>query len=256
MTGLLMRWAMSQAPHARRALRRAAAVVGAMVAGVAALLLLTMRFADARLYPAAGPSVIVFVADNGFHSDLVIPVRDLAAAADTLDAPRVRGVLARFKGLDFVMLGWGDLQFYTGPATVDLHQAGVGVLAALGLNGAGAVHVAGFTGDPRLRLATRRMVRLRLSRQGVSRLVMRLEATISDSTPLRAGVYGDASAFFPSGRRFHLFNLCNHWTAELLDAAGVATHALLAGAPDALIGDLVWRAGGEVIALPDPAPAP
>jgi uncharacterized protein (TIGR02117 family) len=239
-----------------RALQRTAAVIGALIGVVAGLLLLTTRFADARLYPATGQSVNVFISDNGFHSDLVIPVRELAAAADALDAPRVRGVLAHFNGQEYVMLGWGDLQFYTGPATVDLQQFGVGVLAALGLNGAGAVHVAGLTGDPRLRLAGHRMVRLRLSRQGVSRLAMRLEKTVSGSKPLRAGVYGDVSAFFPSDRRFHLFNLCNHWTAELLDAAGVPTHALLSGAPDALVGDLVWRAGGEIMPPPDPAPAP
>jgi hypothetical protein len=40
-----------------------------------------------------------------------------------------------------------------------------------------------------------------------------------------------------------MFNVCNHWIANLLDAAGVPTAPVLATLPFGLLLDLEWRSG-------------
>ena len=51
------------------------------------------------------------------------------------------------------------------------------------------------------------------------------------------------SLFFRANGTFHLFRVCNHWIADLLDAAGVPTAPLLATLPSGLLLDLKWRSG-------------
>jgi hypothetical protein len=59
---------------------------------------------------------------------------------------------------------------------------------------------------------------------------------------LGPGLYG-TSLFFRANGTFHLFHVCNHWIADLLDAAGVPTAPLLATLPSGLLLDLKWRSG-------------
>lgn len=235
----------------RRGLKRTLVrtVIG-LVIGFSALLLLTTRPGDRSIYPPATDGIEVLVLDNGFHSDLVIATPHLIEAARLAAAPRASQALARFAHYDHVMLGWGDLEFYANPTEFSWRWAGVAARAAFGANGPTAVHIAALRGDPRVRFPHDRMVRLHVSEEGLVRLVGRLETSISKSAPLRPGVYGDASAFFPSATQFHIFRVCNHWSADLLDAAGVPTQALLAGLPDAFIADLIWRGGGEIVSAP------
>jgi hypothetical protein len=59
---------------------------------------------------------------------------------------------------------------------------------------------------------------------------------------LGPGLYG-MSLFFRANGTFHLFHVCNHWIADLLDAAGVPTAPVLATLPSGLLLDLKWRSG-------------
>jgi hypothetical protein len=71
---------------------------------------------------------------------------------------------------------------------------------------------------------------------------------------LGPGLYG-TSLFFRANGAFHLFNVCNHWIARVLDAAGIPTAPVLATLSFGLLLDLRWRSG--LIALPPSAtPAP
>ena len=47
----------------------------------------------------------------------------------------------------------------------------------------------------------------------------------------------------PRRQAFHVFNVCNHWVARLLSAAGVPTAPVPATLPQGLLLDLKWRAG-------------
>ena len=82
----------------------------------------------------------------------------------------------------------------------------------------------------------------------------KLDATFArggDGRPeeLGPGLYGP-SLFFRANGTFHIFNVCNHWLAGLLDAAGVPTAPVLATLPFGLLLDLEWRSG--LVRLPPP----
>ena len=64
---------------------------------------------------------------------------------------------------------------------------------------------------------------------------------------LGPGLYG-TSLFFRANGAFHLFNVCNHWTARVLDAAGIPTAPVLATLPFGLLLDLRWRSGSRCAA--------
>ena len=54
--------------------------------------------------------------------------------------------------------------------------------------------------------------------------------------PLGPGLYGP-SLFYRGIEAFHIFNVCNHWVARLLSAAGVPTAPVLATLPSGLFLD-------------------
>ena len=59
---------------------------------------------------------------------------------------------------------------------------------------------------------------------------------------LGPGLYGP-SLFYPANGTFSILKVCNHWIADLLDAAGLPTTPVLATVPAGLMLDLRWRAG-------------
>ena len=59
---------------------------------------------------------------------------------------------------------------------------------------------------------------------------------------LGPGLYGP-SRFYRANGTFNIFHVCNHWLADLLDAAGVPTAPVLATLPAGLFLDLEWRSG-------------
>jgi hypothetical protein len=65
--------------------------------------------------------------------------------------------------------------------------------------------------------------------------------------PLGPGLYGP-SLFYRSVEKFYAFNVCNHWVARLLSAAGLPTAPVLATLPQGLFFDLKWRVG--LVTLP------
>jgi hypothetical protein len=66
---------------------------------------------------------------------------------------------------------------------------------------------------------------------------------------LGPGLYGP-SLFFRANGAFHLLNVCKHWIARLLDAAGVPTAPVLATLPVGLLIDLEWHSG--LVRMPPP----
>ena len=100
------------------------------------------------------------------------------------------------------------------------------------------------------------LVRIDLGAAGFERLAEKLDATFARGPDglrpeeLGPGLYG-ASLFFRANGAFHLFNVCNHWIAGLLDAAGVPTAPVLATLPFGLLLDLEWRS--NLVRLP-PSP--
>jgi hypothetical protein len=115
--------------------------------------------------------------------------------------------------------------------------------------------VVGIDRDPRVAFASSELVRLELGEAGFEKLAEKLDASFARDPngllpePLGPGLYG-TSLFFRANGAFHLFNVCNHWIANLLDAAGVPTAPVLATLPPGLLLDLTWRSG--LVLLPKP----
>jgi hypothetical protein len=78
-------------------------------------------------------------------------------------------------------------------------------------------------------------------------VLARIDATFAPAAGIPAedagpGLYGP-SRFYRARGTFNIFHVCNHWLADLLDAAGVPTAPVLATLPSGLFLDLQWRAG-------------
>ena len=112
---------------------------------------------------------------------------------------------------------------------------------------ASVLHVVGVSGEPRATFEAAEIVRLPLSPAGLERLLARLEAAFVRNpaeapVELGPGLYGP-SLFYRARDAFSILNVCNHWTADLLDAAGVPTAPVVATLPHGLIWDLRLRSG-------------
>jgi uncharacterized protein (TIGR02117 family) len=226
--------------------------VGFGLAGALGLLIaatvLTTRPGDPALWPppADGPSVAIELVSHGYHAGIAIPRPLMADLAGRQGDAALVAVAQRFAPYPFVEIGWGDEAFYRSvPDAASLTMA-LAVRALLRPGNASVVHVVGLSEPPRAMFRSADIVRIELSPQGFSRLLHRLDASFARvaGTPqeLGSGLYGP-SLFFRGAGTFHIFNVCNHWAADLLAVAGLPTAPVLATLPRGLLLDLRWRAG-------------
>jgi uncharacterized protein (TIGR02117 family) len=212
------------------------------------------RPGDRKLYPApAGSSVTVFVVSHGYHAGLLVRREKLAAVAGQDGHTALAAIGQRFGAYPWLEIGWGDEGFYTSVPTI-AHLTFVSAVRALFLPGnASVLHVVGVPEDLRAAFPAAEIVRLDLSEEGFRRLLAQLDAAFASGPQepgpqdLGPGLYGP-SRFYRAVGTFNLLNVCNHWTARLLDAAGVPTDPVLATLPFGLLLDLRWRAGAPPLA--------
>ncbi len=215
------------------------------IAAIAILLLLVLTLATARsgdpsLYPPKGGVVqVVYLIDNGFHTDLVLPRYPILARGGPLAA-----AAAATSADDWIMVGWGDAKFYE--ATTPW-QGRLGDAARAALGGRPTtVHLEGVPARPDQVWRTG-VHRIFLSSAGLTAVMARVErslargpsgAPIAQPVPRQPG-----EAFFASREGFNAFHDCNQWTSELLAAAGVPTTPVLDIVPAGLVLDLKLRGG-------------
>ncbi len=208
----------------------------------------TTSWGDKALYPPADAdqTVTVYVVNHGYHAGLIMPQEALAQAAAGL--PLLGAAARRFDGYRWLEIGWGDEDFYRYvPALASLTMKRA-LRAMAGLNETSVLHIAGF--DPAPARAFRGdMVSLTLSQAGFARLAAELDQSFARAesdlpVELGPGNYGQ-SLFYKANGRYHAFNVCNHWIARLLRAAGVPAAPVLATYPSGLLADLRWRGGAK-----------
>jgi hypothetical protein len=125
---------------------------------------------------------------------------------------------------------------------------GMAMRALFRSGNASVLHVVGLTDPPRAMFPAADIVPIALSQNGLARLMEQLDRTFIKMgepalpQPLGQGLYGP-SLFYRAVGTFHLFNVCNHWLARLLSAAGLPTAPVLATVPPGLLLDLRWRSG-------------
>jgi uncharacterized protein (TIGR02117 family) len=176
--------------------------------------------------PAEG--VTVYIADNGVHTDIVMPVRAegldwsrLLSRADAADAPA---------DARWIAFGVGERAVYLDtPRWRDLRLP---VAARALTRGERIVHVE-WVQSPRY--ATRE---LRLRPEEYRRLWAAVRASFRNARPQRIARkgYGPADAFYEGVGHANAIGTCNQWTATRLRLAGVKT-SLWSPFADGL----VWR---------------
>jgi uncharacterized protein (TIGR02117 family) len=229
---------------ARRLALGVAIALGLFVVGA----LVTAHWGDRSLWPPApGTSTAeVFVASHGYHAGIVLPRQVLAETAQRQRLVALGKVTARFADFERLEIGWGEERFYRKVPTIDALTMRLAARALLRPGNASVLHVVGFNGNPPAVFNHSDLIRLELGMNGFERLATRLDASFAHDPDgrlpeaLGPGLYGK-SLFFRANGNFHIFNVCNHWIAGLLDAAGVPTAPVLATFPAGLLLDLEWR---------------
>ncbi|MPZ37447.1 MAG: DUF2459 domain-containing protein [Rhizobiales bacterium] len=234
----------------RRILRWAAWLIGILAVALIVAAIATARSGDDTLYPPAPDAtrVEVFVVANFHHSGIILPREALAEAARREALPALAAVTERFAGYERLEFGWGDEAFYTRVPTTNALTTALALRALFRPGNPSVLHVVGLHQHPRLAYLSASMVAVTLGEDGFARLAAMLDATFARSgtdgtiEELGRGLYGP-SLFFRAVGTFNVFRVCNHWVADLLDAAGVPTAPLVATLPQGLLWDLTARTG-------------
>lgn len=167
---------------------------------------------------AQGGPVSILVLDNGFHTDLAIP----RAALEARPGPLGEAVRTLAPG-DWVLVGWGDARFYVDQSPIH-HRLPDGARAFFWPGNASVVMLDPFQGDPARDLKLEGAEGLALSPGAFESMAARIEGSLAltDGRPRVAAVRpGDDARFLASTETFWVGHLCNHWAAEILNAAGL-----------------------------------
>ena len=227
----------------------------------AALTIATARWGDSTLWPpaAGAPITEIYIVNHGYHAGIAVPRAALAEEASRHGLSALGYLATRFADFDWFEIGWGDEGFYRYVPTVESLTVALALRALFQPGNPSVLHVVGIKNDPRATFANSELVPIGLSDAGFARVAAMLDSSFARGNgsvmprELGPGLYG-TSLFFRANGAFHLFNVCNHWIARVLDAAGIPTAPVLATLPFGLLFDLRWRSG--LVPLPPGAPKP
>ena len=195
-----------------------AAVLGGAAAGWT-----WTRPADPALAPTGGQGIAVHILDNGFHTDLAVPRAVLEARA----GPLGEAVRSLAPG-DWILIGWGDAKFYVDQRPIG-DRLPDGLRAFFRPGNASVIMLDPERTDPRLRFAPEGRAALTLSPAGFNRMADRIEHSLKladGHARIAAARPGDDARFFASRETFWIGYLCNHWSARVLNAAGLQVRPL------------------------------
>jgi uncharacterized protein (TIGR02117 family) len=160
---------------------------------------------------AASAARRIWVVSNGWHSGIVLARPDVPESVipEIADFPQAR----------FLEFGWGDAEFY--PA----REAGAWLALRAAFPGPAVMHVAGLPDHPARIWPQVTILPFAMNAEALSRLLVFLRNSFDRAGAGRAaasarGIY-PFSLFYPATGRFHLFNNCNTWTAQALNAMGL-----------------------------------
>jgi hypothetical protein len=172
--------------------------------------------------PSAGDCVAIKVWSNGFHTSLALPGEAFGA-----DHP----LRQAFPDESYFLVGFGERGYYQkeDPSPAD-------AIRAASFSNPGVLHVIAANEPVEERVwRPTEMRSVVVSREGLAAIAAGVAESIAlapaeeggEPAPVVVGVgrvaAGErASSLFLEARdRFHLFHMCNHWTAERLAEAGV-----------------------------------
>lgn len=162
-----------------------------------------------RDWRQAESGTLVYVIDNGIHTDVVLPAHEFAdlVRPEHLADPRQAGRA-------HLALGWGDRGFYLNtPTWWDVNP--LRIAAAMVGAGPTVVH-ASFIDAPR---AGPKVKPLILNPAQYRQLVAFVRRSFAPGVPVHG--YGSHDAFYVARGGYSAFNTCNQWTGRALRSAGV-----------------------------------
>jgi uncharacterized protein (TIGR02117 family) len=202
-------------------------------------------FKDWRYLPATrGEERTIHVVSHGWHTGIILSRRDLDERFGFLDRHLGQSPYYEF--------GWGEADFYQ----AERNTVMLALKALFWVNDT-VMHVVAVTSAPEAYFPGERVVELRVSKTGLSRLERSLHASFrfdgnGRPYPLGRGLYGD-SRFFRGEGHYLFTNTCNRWTARMLSAAGVPMDTLFTLLPGSVIRQA--EKAGQRYAAPPAAPA-
>ncbi len=174
---------------------------------------------DPALLSPARDGVAVHVLNNGFHTDIAVPRAALEAGGGAL------GEASRSVGRgDWILIGWGDAKFFVDQSPMEGRILD-GLRAFFRPGNASVVMLDPETGDPSRRFDADRRRTLILTPQAFAGLRGRVQDSLILTTGrprLSTARDDDGAHFFASREHFWIGYLCNSWTAQVLNAAGLA----------------------------------
>ena len=195
-----------------------------------------IRPGDRALYaPPVKDGITVYVLSNGYHSDVTVPTAELARLGGATDA-----AVRQLHPAPWVAIGWGDASFYSNSG-FNFARAIDGLRALFMPGNASVVHLYGVSRRPDQAFGDHEATAVTLSKAGFAKMVGRIDRSFvtmpgKPMTPwLRRG---QDELFFSSTEHFSILKICNHWTAQLLNAGGLRMLLLMDTIPAGLLFDL------------------
>ena len=158
--------------------------------------------------PGVQGEIPLYVVAHGWHTGLAMRAADIQFERwQPLPHPA---------GSRYIEVGWGDRDYYPAPG-FNLWYA----FKALAWPTPSVLHVVGFEQPPAQTFPASEIVELRVSRDGLERLLAYITASFErDPAPIATSLYA-TGAFYPSHEKFHLLNTCNVWVARALRTTGI-----------------------------------
>ena len=225
----------------RRAGTWALRVLLVVAAALLLATLLTRQSGDPTLHPprAGELAVEIAVVSHGYHTGLALPRAAVLAEAGREGFPALIAVATRFRAYPWIEIGWGEEEFYRQVPTPGSLGVAMALRALFRPGNRSVLHVVGLEGEPEKMFRDSEVLRLRLSEAGFRRMLAETDRTFAlegrQPREMGQGLYGP-SLFFSANGAFNLLNLCNHWTARMLAAAGLSAWPV----PATLAPGLMW----------------
>lgn len=218
-----------------RGLRRAALGLMALALFCALMIVVgALRFGSGAPLPGER-AVTIYVASNGFHSDIVLPT--VGPAKDWRPLLAASPLTEPYRDAPWVAFGWGAETAYTELGT--LADLSLGLILRAAAFDRSVVHV-----QPVAAVRTGTDHRsFTISEAGYRALVSHVEASLqldeAGGPVILPGVsHGNGDAFLRGRDRFWLLRSCNVWTGEGLRKAGLPV-----GLWTPLVQSLMWSLG-------------
>lgn len=202
-------------------------------------IIVTARPGDKALYPAADKGVTIYVLNNGFHSDIVLPADRVMARGGVLaEAGKAGG------GRKWLVYGWGDKGFYTAKG-VSFARMLDGLRALFRPGNPSVIRVYGVDASPERAFVEPIASPVVISEAGFAALAQSLETSFvsEGGKPVVADIAKPDDMFFTSHEHFSIVRLCNNWTSDQLAAAGLPMTPMIDGLAPLLALDLDVRSG-------------